>query len=70
MEDETTATQNSVVGILRGFTVTENSVAAHVKAPEVLALRIDERLQCIDLALYKVSAAPSIPCAQKFALAC
>ena len=58
MEDEASASHQNVVAVLRGFTVSEYSGTACARNPHIIALRLDESLHCIDLALYKVLCLP------------
>lgn len=53
VQDDANAAHQNVVVILRDFSVSDYSVPG-AKVPEVLALRLEKTLHCIDLALYKV----------------
>lgn len=53
--DEQNSTHQSVVVVLRRFSACHEPSKRDMEAPEVIALQIDQSLQCIDLALYKVS---------------
>lgn len=53
VQDDASVSHQNVVIILRDFTMSDFSVAG-AKVPQVLALRFEKTLHCIDLALYKV----------------
>jgi len=54
VQDDASVSHQNVVIILRDFTISNFSVAGEAKVPQVLALRFEKTLHCIDLALYKV----------------
>lgn len=54
VQDDANAAHQNMVIILRDFSVSDYSGPGGAKVPEVLALRLEKSLHCIDLALYKV----------------
>ncbi|KAG0565222.1 hypothetical protein KC19_8G174800 [Ceratodon purpureus] len=53
VQDDASAADQNVVVIVRDFSVSDYSLPGGAKVPEVLALRLEKSLHCIDLALYK-----------------